>query len=92
MGTVFVIFGFTVLGSKLVAVAEDLPKLTSENSASPTPSSPEPKPSNESINTLSGTAKTVFKLALTSGSFLVGAIYGFFVVYGILKGVSLLEK
>ena len=85
MTTVFTIFGVTMFGPKLAAVAKDVPKSTPGSPVCPTPSNPEPKPSKELVKALSGAAATVCGLAITSGSFLIGAVCGVIVVYGILK-------
>jgi MFS family permease len=82
--TAVAIFGFTLFGPALLAVAEDLPK----GNPKPTDIVPVPAPSlppsNEIINSLSGLASTVCALAITSGSFLVGALCGCIIVAGIL--------
>ena len=81
--TAVAIFGFTLFGPALLAVAEDLPK----GNPIPTDIVPAPSlpPSNQIINvSLSGLASTVCALAITSGSFLVGALCGCIIVAGIL--------
>ena len=81
--TTVAIFGFTLFGPALLAVAEDLPK----GNPIPTDIVPAPSlpPSNQIINvSLSGLASTVCALAITSGSFLVGALCGCIIVAGIL--------
>ena len=77
------IFGFTLFGPALLAVAKDIPK----GNPKPTdiaPASSVP-PSKEIINTgLSGVAASVCALAITSGSFAVGIVCGCIIVIGIL--------
>jgi hypothetical protein len=79
------IFGLTLFGSALSAVAKDIPKgnpKPTDIAPAPTPAVP---PSKEIINTgLSGLAASVCSLAITSGSFAVGIACGFVVVIGIL--------
>jgi hypothetical protein len=78
------IFGLTLFGPALSAVAKDIPK----GNPKPTDIVPAPSvlpPSKEIINTgLSGLAASVCGLAVTSGSFAVGVACGFIVVIGIL--------
>jgi hypothetical protein len=83
------IFGFTLFGPALLAVANDLP----EGNPKPTDIAPVPSgppstsvpPSKEIINTgLSGVASSVCALAITSGSFAVGIACGCIIVAGIL--------
>lgn len=83
MSTVFTIFGVTMFGPKLAAIAKDVPKSAPESSI--TPSNGKPKASEEVIKALSGAAATVCGLAVTSGSFVIGAACGVIVVIGILK-------
>ena len=81
--TVVGIFGLTLFGPALSAVAKDIPK----GNPKPTDIAPAPTvpPSKEIINTgLSGLAASVCGLAVTSGSFAVGVACGFVVVIGIL--------
>jgi hypothetical protein len=78
------IFGLTLFGPALSAVAKDIPK------GNPKPADIAPArsvlpPSKEIINTgLSGLAASVCGLAVTSGSFAVGVACGFIVVISIL--------
>ena len=77
------IFGLTLFGQPLAAVAKDIPK------GNPKPTdvaqAPSLPPSKEVINSgLSGLAATVCGLAVTSGSFAVGVGCGVIVVIGIL--------
>lgn len=79
------IFGITLFGPALVAVANDLPK----GNPKPTDIVPAPAPvlpTSDIIihNGLSGAAASVCALAITSGSFAVGIACGFIVVIGIL--------
>jgi hypothetical protein len=82
------IFGITFFSSVLTAVAKDIPKnVPNPGVPSPTPSpgSPSLVPSEQIVAGLSGAAATVCALAITSGSFLIGAVCGVIVVVGILK-------
>ena len=77
------IFGLTLFGPALSAVAKDIPK----GNPKPTDIAPAPfvPPSNEIINAgLSGVASSVCALAITSGSFAVGIACGCIIVIGIL--------
>lgn len=83
--TAVAIFGFTLFGPALLAVANDLPK----GNPKPTDIAPAPSvpPSKEIINTgtgISGVAGSVCALAITSGSFALGIACGCIVVVGIL--------
>lgn len=81
--TAVAIFGFTLFGPALLAVAKDLPK----GNPKPTDIAPAPSvpPSNEIINAgLSGVASSVCALAITSASFAVGIACGCIFVIGIL--------
>ena len=83
-GTILSVFGITLLGPKLTAIAKE----TSKNPGS-TPNTPNPSPTTTAPNPataerLSGAAATVCAAAVTSGNFLVGAICGLIVVGGIL--------
>jgi hypothetical protein len=77
------IFGLTLFGPALSALAQDIPKGNSNlTEIAPAPSGP---PKKEIINTgLSGLAASVGGLAVTSGAFAVGVACGFLVVIGIL--------
>jgi len=78
------IFGLTLFGPALSAVAKDIPK----GNPKPTQIAPAPPslpPSKEILNTgLSGLAASVSSLAITSGSFAIGVACGCIVVIGIL--------
>lgn len=76
--TAVAIFGFTLFGPALLAVAEDLPK----GNPKPTDIAPAPSvpPSNDG---LSGVASSI-ALAITTGSFALGIVCGCIVVIGIL--------
>ncbi len=81
--TAVAIFGVTLFGPALLAVAKDIP----EGNPKPTDIVPAPSvpPSKDLINTgLSGVAGSVCALAITSGSFAVGVVCGCIVVIGIL--------
>ena len=85
--TAVAIFGFTLFGPALLAVAEDLPKVNPKPTdivPAPVPGSCVP-PTHQNIhNALTGLAGTVCTLAFTSGSFVVGIACGLVVVAGIL--------
>ena len=83
------IFGLTLFGPRLLAVAQDIPKDIPIPKANPKFTDIAPPPSiplkKEIINTgLSGLAGSVWGLAITSGSFAIGVACGFIVVIGIL--------
>lgn len=83
--TAVAIFGFTLFGPALLAVAKDLPK----GNPKPIDIAPAPAkclpPSNEIVsNSLSGIAGSVCALAITSGSFALGIACGCLVAAGIL--------
>jgi hypothetical protein len=87
LGTIFSIFGVTLLTPLLSAVAKDVP------TGSPKPGStnvaPNPTPSGISstdiIKGMSGAAGAICALAASSGSFMIGIACGVVVVIGILK-------
>lgn len=81
-GTVLSIFGIAVFSSSLPVNAQDVPP----NPGQPTQVQPAaPKQSDEITKAIAGAAASVCALAVTSGSFLVGAACGLVVVVGILK-------
>ena len=82
-GTVLSIFGITFFSSSFPSNATDAPKPGPPSPAQvvPTPA----KPSDEIVATLSGAAATLCALAVSSGSFLVGAVCGVVIAVGILK-------
>lgn len=83
--TVLGIFGVALLAPVLPAVAKDLPK-KGPNQVSPAPPAPPAvAPSDQIVNVLAGAAASVCALAITSGSFMVGAVCGVIVAVGILK-------
>ena len=85
--TVLTIFGVTLLAPVLPAVAKDLPKKGAkpgEVCPAPTPK-PALVPSQKIVGGLSGAAATICALAVSSGSFMVGAVCGVIVAVGILK-------
>lgn len=88
-GTVLSIFGVTFFTSTLPANAKDGPTpVQTPGQGAPAPGQVPPargKPSEEIIGGLSGAAATVCALAVSSGSFLIGAACGVVVVVGILK-------
>ncbi len=85
--TVLSIFGVTLLTPVLAAVAKDPPKNGPKpGEVCPAPTSkPALVPSQQITNTLSGAAATICALAVSSGSFVIGAVCGVVVVIGILK-------
>jgi hypothetical protein len=83
--TVVGIFCLTLFGPALSTVAKDIPKVSPKPTDIIPPSSVTPPlpPGSEIItNTLTGLAGTVCRLSITSGSFAVGADYGFIIVIG----------
>lgn len=88
--TVLGIFGLTLLTPVLSAVAKDIPKDTPKP-GEVCPSLPTnqpaiaPTPSKEIVRGLSGVAASVYALAVTSSSFVIGVACGLVVVIGILK-------
>lgn len=81
------IFGAALLVPVLPVVAKDLPKKRvkpGEGYPSPIPT-PALVPSQQIVSGLSGAAATVCALAVSSGSFMIGAVCGVIVVVGILK-------
>ena len=83
-GTVLSIFGITFFSSSLPVNAKDVPK--SGAPGQPGQAVPAPaKSSDEIVATLTGAAATLCALAVSSGSFLVGAVCGVVVAVGILK-------
>ena len=85
--TVLGIFGVTLLAPILSAVAKDVPNTSPKpGEVCPNPTKqPATLPSQQIIGGLSGAAATICGLAISSGSFLVGAACGVVVVVGILK-------
>lgn len=79
------IFGVTLLTPVLPAVAKDIPKQAPKPNGVAPANQPAIAPSKEIVKGLSGIAASVCALAVTSGSFVVGAACGVVVVYGILK-------
>lgn len=82
-GTVLSIFGLTFFSTSLPVNAKDV-----ANPGGPKPGQPAPAPANnnpELVGVLSGAAATLCATAITSGSFLVGAVCGVVVAVGILK-------
>ena len=83
--TVVGVFGLTLFGSALSAVAKDIPKGNPPIGVVPAPA-PVVPPAKVIINAgLTGAAGTVCGLAVTSGSFAVGIICGLIIVIGILQ-------
>ena len=84
--TVFGIFGVTLFARVLPAVAKDVPKNTPKP-GEVCPPQPQPAlvPSQQIITGLSGAGATICALAVSSGSFIIGAVCGVIVVVGILK-------
>ena len=83
MITVLSIFGISLLGSTLPAVAKDtVPGNAPGTCVQPATSKPT---SDTLLEGLSGAAGVVCGLAVSSGSFIIGGLCGFVVVIGILK-------
>ena len=82
-GTVLSIFGLTFFSTSLPANAKDTPKPGSPTSGQVAPAPA--RQSDEIVATLTGAAATLCALAVSSGSFLVGAVCGVVVAVGILK-------
>ncbi len=79
------LFGVVLLFPRLPAVAKEIaPSRQKPGQICPAPS-PQLTPSDQLTKALSGAAATICGLAVTSGSFAVGAICGLIVVIGILK-------
>ena len=88
------IFGVTLLAPVLPAVAKDLPKKgpkPGQVCPAPTPQ-PALAPSEQIITGLAGAAATICGLAVSSGSFLVGAACGVIVAVGILKSKDTVSR
>jgi len=84
-GTVLSIFGIAVFSSSLPVNAQNIPQKPGQP-GQPTQAQPAaPKQSDEITKAIAGAAASVCALAVTSGSFLVGAACGLVVVVGILK-------
>jgi hypothetical protein len=84
--TAVAIFGFTLFGPALSAVAKDLPKGSPKpTDIAPAPSTPLSNEIISSSSSLSGLAGSVCGLAITSGSFALGIACGCIVVIGILQ-------
>ena len=85
-GTVLSIFGITFFSSSLPVNAKDVPKPGAPAPGQPGQVVPAPaKHSDEIVATLTGAVATLCALAVSSGSFLVGAVCGVVVAVGILK-------
>ena len=84
-GTVLSIFGLTFFSTSLPANAKDTPKPGSPTPGQVSPAPAPAKQSDEIVNTLTGAAATVCALAVSSGSFLIGAACGVVIAVGILK-------
>ena len=73
----------TLLTPVLPAIAKEVPKA---GEVAPSPSNqPAIAPSKEIVKGVSGVAASVCALAITSGSFVLGAACGLVVAFGILK-------
>ena len=83
--TVLGIFGVTLLTPVLPAVAKEIPKQAPEPSGVSPANQTLIAPSKEIVKGLSGIAASLCALAVTSGSFVIGAACGVVVAYGILK-------
>lgn len=86
-GTVLDIFGVTLLTPVLPAMAKDIPT----NRPKPSDLCPAPTqkpalvPSDQIIHGLTGAVASISALAVSSSSFMIGALCGVAVVVGILK-------
>ena len=80
-GTVLSIFGITFFSSSLPVNAKDVPKPGAPGQVVPAAG----KNIDEVSATLTGAAATLCALAVSSGSFLIGAVCGIVVGVGILK-------
>jgi hypothetical protein len=80
--TVLGIFGLSLFSSVLPVLAKEIPK-NSLVGGTPRPAPKQAPPL--LITNVPGTAATVYALAITSGSFVVGGACGIIVVIGILK-------
>ena len=74
----------TLLTPGLVAVPKNVPNTPNTPATGVCPTPP-PGPSSEIVKGVAGAASTVCALAVTSGSFIIGATCSVLVVYGILK-------
>lgn len=83
-GTVLSIFGITFFSSSLPVNAKDVPKPGAPGQPGQVVPAPA-KNSDEIVATLTGAAATLCAFAVSSGSFLVGAVCGVVVAVGILK-------
>ena len=86
-GTILSIFGITFFSSSLPVNAKDVSKPGAPGQpGQPGQVLPAPaRHSDEIVTTLTGAAATLCALAVSSGSFLVGAVCGVVVAVGILK-------
>ena len=82
-GTMISLFGITIFGPKLAAVAKETPKSPGGTPNTPSPASTPPVDP-ATAQKLSGAAASICAAAISSGNFLVGAICGLIVVGGIL--------
>lgn len=81
IATVFSIFGIGLLRSSSPAIAKDL--LAPGPGSIPSPNSrPIPKQSDKIIKAMMGAASSVCALAVTSASFIVGAVIGVVIFLG----------
>jgi cytoskeletal protein RodZ len=85
--TVLGIFGVTLLALLLPAVAKNVSKNTAKPSEVCPSLTQQPAvvPSQQIISKLSGAAASICALAVSSGSFMIGAVSGVIVLVGILK-------
>lgn len=84
--TVLGVFGVTLFASALPAIAKEVPKKNPKTDICTTPSQqPTLAPSEQILKGLSGVAASICALAITSGSFAIGATCGVVIVIGILK-------
>lgn len=84
--TAISIFGITLFGPALPAVAKDLTNTSPRPSGGPPTSAPtSPGSSEEIIKGLAGAASVICGIAVTTGSFALGAACGLIVSIGVLK-------
>ena len=84
--TILGVFRVTLFAPGLLAVAKDLPQDAPKTDICPSPSKqPVLAPSKEVIKVLSGAAASLCGLAVSTGSFWIGAACGLVVAIGILK-------
>ena len=81
--TVITIFGVALLAPVLPAMAQDVPPNPTDFGVAPT-SKPSLVPTKDIVDGFAGAATTICALAVSSGSFVVGAVCGIIGAVGIL--------